>query len=75
MSHHHHLRWVAALILLAAMPAMASQCHIQLLPSVPVTLQGLRPMVSTRINGRKTRFIIDTGAFRSLLSPAAAAPL
>ncbi len=74
MSHYHrHLRWAAALILLAAMPAMASQCNIQLLPSVPVTMQGLRPMVSTRINGRKARFIIDTGAFWSMLSPAAEA--
>lgn len=70
---HHHLRWVAALILLAAMPATASQCNIQLLPSIPVTMKGLRPMVSTRINGHKARFIIDTGAFWSMLSPAAEA--
>jgi tetratricopeptide (TPR) repeat protein/predicted aspartyl protease len=73
MSRPHRPSWIAALTLLAAWPAMASQCNIQLLPSIPVTMQGLRPMVSTRINGRKARFIIDTGAFWSMLSPAAEA--
>lgn len=73
MTRHHRLSWIAALAWLIGLPAVASQCNIQLLPSVPVTMQGLRPMVSTRINGRKARFIIDTGAFWSMLSPAAEA--
>ncbi len=49
--------------------ASAGTCHIERLPAVPVTVKDLRAMVSTRINGRKARFIIDTGSFWGLISP------
>ncbi len=53
--------------------AAAGGCKLLETPPIPVTLQGLRPTVVARINGLKARFIVDTGAFYSLLSPAAAA--
>ena len=73
MNPRRPLGWIPALALLLGLPAGAHECNIQLLPSIPVTMKGLRPMITTRINGRKARFIIDTGAFWSMLSPAAEA--
>jgi len=34
---------------------------------------GLRPLVSAKINGAEALFIADSGAFYSLITPAAAA--
>ena len=51
--------------------AAAGGCQIERLPAVAVTVKDLRPMVSTEINGRKARFIIDTGAFWSMLTTQA----
>ncbi|MGC8517380.1 MAG: aspartyl protease family protein [Steroidobacteraceae bacterium] len=65
--------WVIA-VALAALgigSAAAGGCRIELLPAVPVTFRDLRPMVSAKINGRTARFIIDTGAFWSMLTPQA----
>jgi tetratricopeptide (TPR) repeat protein len=40
---------------------------------LPVTMEGLRPVVQTKINGADARLVADSGAFFSMLSPAAAA--
>ena len=65
--------WAFALALaaLGMGSAAAGGCRIERLPAVPVTFRDLRPMVSAEINGRKARFIIDTGAFWSMLTPQA----
>ncbi len=60
-----------ALAALGIGSAAAGGCQIQRLPAVAVTVKDLRPMVSTEINGRKARFIIDTGAFWSMLTTQA----
>lgn len=60
-----------ALALLGCAPAAAGQCRIERFPAIAVTMKGLRPMVWAGINGHRARFFIDTGAFWSMLSPAA----
>jgi tetratricopeptide (TPR) repeat protein len=40
---------------------------------LPVTMNGMRPMVHAQINGSDALFIADSGAFYSSLTPAAAA--
>lgn len=65
--------WIPVLVVLSFSTATAGGCKLLETPPIPVTLQGLRPTVVARINGVKARFIVDTGAFYSLLSPAAAA--
>ena len=68
------LGWVP--ILLAASlstAAAASRCQLLLSPQVPITVENLRPVISADINGVKARFIVDTGSFWGVLSPAAAA--
>ena len=42
---------------------------------LPVTISGTRPTVPAKINGIDVRFIIDSGAFYSMITPAAAAEL
>ncbi len=42
---------------------------------IPVTMEGLRPMISAQINGIDEKFIADSGAFFNLITPASAAEL
>ncbi|MDB5669709.1 MAG: hypothetical protein JWO25_668 [Alphaproteobacteria bacterium] len=68
-------RLAAALAAFVAMPAAAgAACSVQKVAELPVTMaDGYRPMVNARINGVETRFIADSGAFYSLISPGVAA--
>ncbi len=63
--------------LLAAAPfaGSAAECKIGKIAELPVTMNGLRPIVTAQINGVDTQFIADSGAFFSTLSPASAAEL
>ncbi|KQO58810.1 hypothetical protein ASF14_02550 [Sphingomonas sp. Leaf257] len=63
--------WVGA----AASPAMAETCKVGQMAAIPVTMQGLRPVVETRINGKPAPFILDSGAFFSNISPPVAREL
>ncbi|HTW38299.1 MAG TPA: aspartyl protease family protein [Steroidobacteraceae bacterium] len=53
----------------------AERCVLKSFAELPVTMEGLRPVVVLKMNGVDTRFIIDSGAFYSMISPAAAAEL
>jgi tetratricopeptide (TPR) repeat protein len=52
---------------LSAAPARA-ECSLEWSP-LPVTMQGLRPVVSAQINGAVTNFVLDSGAFYSSITP------
>lgn len=56
----------------AAGPASAASCQMLKILEVPVTMEGLRPTVPAAVNGHETRFMIDTGAFFSVMSTDAA---
>lgn len=49
-----------------------AECKLEKLAELPVTMSGLRPMVSGAINGKPASFIADSGAFYSLISPSVA---
>jgi tetratricopeptide (TPR) repeat protein/predicted aspartyl protease len=57
--------------LLAATAAHAEPCRITRTPDIPVTMSGLRPMVRAQINGQDAWLVVDSGAFFSILTPAA----
>ena len=59
-------------IALGVTAAHAEPCQIARFPDIPVTMSGLRPMVRTQINGQDAWLIADSGAFFSMLTPAAA---
>ena len=53
--------------------ALAGPCRIERFPAWAVALKDLQPLVQARINGVAASFIVDTGAFWSVISPAARA--
>jgi len=66
---------LAALGLAASAGPAAAACKLDKFAELPVTMQGLRPIVSAKINGADVRLIADSGAFFSMLTPGAAARL
>lgn len=59
-------------LVFAAGPAAAEPCKLGQLAELPVTMEGMRPLVHAAINGKDALFIADSGAFFSALSVAAA---
>jgi tetratricopeptide (TPR) repeat protein len=58
----------------AASPTAAfAECTLVKLAELPVTMEGLRPVVPVKINGTDARLMVDSGAFYSMLSPGSAA--
>lgn len=66
----------ATALLFALPPAHAAGTACELAPfEIAVTMKELRPIAQLRINGTPVPFLVDSGAFYSMLSPAAAAEL
>lgn len=58
----------------AGLPARGfAGCQLAKFAELPVTMNGLRPMVHAQINGADALFVADSGAFYRTLSPAAGA--
>jgi tetratricopeptide (TPR) repeat protein/predicted aspartyl protease len=53
----------------------ASKCHIGKVADLPITMNNLRPVIPTKINGQEAKFILDSGAFYSMISSATASIL
>jgi tetratricopeptide (TPR) repeat protein len=74
MSTHRALAVLIALALGAASPAAAAtKCRLLKLAELPITMSGASPVVTAKINGGEVRLLADSGAFFSMLTPAAAA--
>ncbi len=61
-----------ALLLHLPLTVHAGQCTVTRLAELPVTMKGMRPTIIAQINGKDALFILDSGAFWSSLTPAAA---
>jgi tetratricopeptide (TPR) repeat protein/predicted aspartyl protease len=57
---------------LAASPVLAA-CGLGQIAQLAVTMTDSAPMITAKINGADARFVADSGAFYSLLSPSSAA--
>jgi tetratricopeptide (TPR) repeat protein len=69
-----HCGCMAALVGIAMSSGIAAaRCQLEQIGVLPVDMQGLRPLVWTKINGVKARFILDSGAFYSIIWHDAAA--
>lgn len=69
--------WPQPGILLAVLlhlpsPAFGADCQLTRLAELPVTMDGPRPTITAQINGTDALFTLDSGAFWSMLTPAAA---
>lgn len=64
-----------ALILLSAAPRTraAEGCTLGKVADIPISMAGFRPLITARINGQDARFVLDSGAFYSMISGATAA--
>lgn len=51
----------------------ATRCKFSKVADLLITMSGRRPTISAKINGAEARFILDSGAFYSMISDAAAA--
>ena len=72
------MRWCAFLLVLFGVGYAGlaeAACSLGRLAELPVTMNGLQPTVPAKINGADVRFIADSGAFFSVISPASAAEL
>lgn len=66
----------AACFMRAATCAEApAHCDLKVIVEIPVTMKGLTPVVDAKVNGRDVPLILDSGAFFSTLSQAAAEEL
>lgn len=68
--------WLASILSIALAAASgaaaAPGCQLAMLAELPVTMDGLKPIISATVNGQPARFIVDSGAFYSLVTPRAA---
>lgn len=73
IGHWGRAAGLAAIAIGMASPAWAeAPCKLGQMAAIPVTMQGMRAVVDTRINGRPAPFILDSGAFFSNIWPAVA---
>jgi len=55
--------------------AADSHCKLAKLAEFPITMRGQRPLMTAGINGTDVQFMVDSGAFYSIISPASASEL
>jgi predicted aspartyl protease/Tfp pilus assembly protein PilF len=51
------------------------KCDLGKVAELPITMAGLRPLITAQVNGRDAKFLLDSGAFYSLMSTSEAADL
>jgi tetratricopeptide (TPR) repeat protein/predicted aspartyl protease len=73
MASRPRLHALALIVLGCAVARSWAACQLQQFAEFPVTMSGLRPIIHAGVNGADAWFIADSGAFYSMLTPAAAA--
>jgi len=51
----------------------AGGCTLGKVAELPITMAGTRPLITAKINNQEARFVLDSGAFFSMMSTATAA--
>ena len=51
----------------------AAKCKVSKVVDLPITMNSLRPTIDVKINNRDAKFVLDSGAFYSMISSATAA--
>ena len=60
-------------VLLAPRAQAAEGCTLGTVAELPVTMAGYRPLIIAKINNQEAQFVLDSGAFYSMISTATAA--
>jgi tetratricopeptide (TPR) repeat protein len=53
--------------------AAENKCRVSRVVELPITMNSLRPTIPVKINNRDAKFMLDSGAFYSIMSSATAA--
>jgi tetratricopeptide (TPR) repeat protein/predicted aspartyl protease len=70
------VQFMAIALLSLSFPAAAkaaNTCKLGRVAELPITMSGYRPLLTAKINGKDARFVLDSGAFYSMISDATAA--
>ena len=65
----------AVVVALLAAEGASAACTLAKIADLPTTMIAMRPLVTAKVNGVDERFLIDSGAFFSTISPGAAAEM
>jgi len=60
-------------VLLVSRVQAAEGCTLGRVAELPIAMSGTRPIITAKINNQDARFVLDSGAFFSLMSAATAA--
>jgi tetratricopeptide (TPR) repeat protein/predicted aspartyl protease len=60
---------------IASASAFADGCQFGKIAEIPITMVGMRPLMTAKINDVDVQFVVDSGAFYSMISDASAAEL
>ncbi len=63
---------LASVALLSRVQA-AETCTLGRVAELPIAMAGTRPLITAKINNQEARFVLDSGAFFSMMSTASAA--
>lgn len=63
---------IVGFVALAGAASAHAECQLNKIVDLPVTMNGARPQLFGKINGHDTRFMVDSGAFWSVMSEASA---
>ena len=65
---------IAMAMLLAAVPDARAdnKCNLNREVEVPISMSELRPLMTAQINGKNAKFLLDSGAYYSMMSTATA---
>ncbi len=58
-----------------SVPAFAGSCELGKMAEFSITMTNLRPLMTAKINSADAQFLVDSGAFYSMISAASAAEL
>jgi tetratricopeptide (TPR) repeat protein len=69
-----HFSAIALSSILMVPLAQASEgCKLGRVAELPIAMAGYRPLITAKINDKEARFVLDSGAFYSMMSAATAA--
>src|ERR1700722_355471 len=69
-----HSAAIALCSILLVSPVQATEgCKLGKVAELAVTMAGTRPLINAKINNQEARFVLDSGAFYSMISEATAA--
>lgn len=72
LAHVGALAFISIVVVPGAFAA-SQGCQLGKVAELPITMAGTRPLITAKINNKEARFVLDSGAFYSMMSTPTAA--